>query len=408
LGVVRLALDCDYDRLELMAHYDKLTRQIMGLDENFSGEFGKGFHHKTISDNVCHVDEDLLKKINEIVVKEGQKLFKKKDQEKLNIKSDTYVLESNVHFPTDLNLLWDASRKSIELLAKLFERVEHPGWRKAKDWKQQLKSMCRTCSKIQHGGGANKEKRLQKAVKIYLSKAYELEKKIFLDVQFLESLPLTTLQAARLIDIDYYHSMLIKHLDLIERRLLTGEKIPHEEKIFSLFEPHTEWIAKGKLHAPVELGRKLLISTDQFGLILDYKVMKQSSDVCETLPLVDRLINRFGEDQIQSLSVDKGFSNEADRELLEQFIPEVIMLKKGTRSQTDQIRESQKSFRRRKWKHSAIEANIFCLEKHGLNRCPDKGNHGFTRYVGFGVLAYNLHRIGNRLIATQLALKKVA
>ena len=69
--------------------------------------------------------------------------------------------------------------------------------------------------------------------------------------------------------------MLIKQLDLVERRWLREEKIAHAEKIFSLFEPHTEFIKKGKLFPPVELGHKVLLTTDQHELILDYRVMDQ-------------------------------------------------------------------------------------------------------------------------------------
>jgi len=50
----------------------------MGLESHFSGEFGKGFHHKTLSEHVCQVDEALLTEINAIVVKAGRPLFKKK------------------------------------------------------------------------------------------------------------------------------------------------------------------------------------------------------------------------------------------------------------------------------------------------------------------------------------------
>ena len=84
---------------------------------------------------------------------------------------------------------------------------------------------------------------------------------------------------------------------------------------------------------------------------------------------------------------------------MELFIPEVIMPKKGRRSQADQARETQKTFRRLRQQHSAIESNINALEHHGLNRCPDKGWAGFQRYVGFGILAYNLHTIGHQLLA---------
>ena len=78
LVVVRLALDCDYDRLEYLVHHDTLLRRIMGVESRFSGEFGQGFHHKTLSENVCHVDEALLAELNAIVVKAGRAVLKKK------------------------------------------------------------------------------------------------------------------------------------------------------------------------------------------------------------------------------------------------------------------------------------------------------------------------------------------
>lgn len=398
LGVVRLALECDYDRLEYLVHYDKLLRQIMGLESSFKGEFGPGFHHKTISENVRHVDEAFLAEINALVVTAGRAVFKKKANEPLRAKSDTDVLETNVHFPTDLNLLWDACRKCLVLLPRLAQHLEHSGWRKAYTWRKQLKTLLRVCGAVAHGGGVKKRERLDAAVTAYLQKAYALEQKVFASLLALRPQAFSLPEQNILAEVEYYHEMLIKHLDLIDRRVLQGESIPHADKLFSLFEPHTEWINKGKVSPAVELGHKVLITTDQYSLVLDYKIMTQSSDVKETLPLADRLLARFGDGQIQSWSVDKGFSAQQDRELLELFIPEVIMPKKGRRSQADQARETHKTFRRLRQQHSAIESDINALEHHGLNRCPDKGWAGFQRYVGFGVLAYNLHKIGHWLL----------
>jgi hypothetical protein len=72
--------------------------------------------------------------------------------------------------------------------------------------------------------------------------------------------------------------MLDKHIDLVTRRLLCGEKIPHEEKLFSIFEAHTEWLRKGKKNPDIELGHRLLITTDEHDLIVDYKVMINECD----------------------------------------------------------------------------------------------------------------------------------
>jgi transposase, IS5 family len=206
---------------------------------------------------------------------------------------------------------------------------------------------------------------------------------------------------AELIQLDYFHTALIRQMDLVERRLLREETIPHQEKVFSLFEPHTQWIAKGKLFPPVELGHPLLITTDQHELILDYRRLDSWPEVGAAIPLADRLLSRYGQEQIASLSFDKGFSRQEDRELLELYIPQVIMPKRGKRNCREEQRESQKSFRALRNQHQAIESDINCLEHHGLNRCLDKGLDGFERYVGFGVLAYNLHKIGARLLQRQ-------
>jgi hypothetical protein len=77
LGIVRLALDCDYDRLEYLANYDSLLRQILGLNPTLS-DSEKPFHYKTLSENVCHVDEELPQQINALVVQAGRAAFKKK------------------------------------------------------------------------------------------------------------------------------------------------------------------------------------------------------------------------------------------------------------------------------------------------------------------------------------------
>jgi len=82
LGVCRMALDCNYDRLEDMANHHSLLRQIMGLPA-VGGE-GSRFHYKTLSENVCHVDEELLGEINEIVVQHGRKAFLKKKRRRKN------------------------------------------------------------------------------------------------------------------------------------------------------------------------------------------------------------------------------------------------------------------------------------------------------------------------------------
>ena len=405
LGVVRLGLDADWDRMEHIANYDTLVRQMLGLPAAPWGEGSKVFGHQTLRDNVALLDEELLQQINARIAAAGREVFAKKDGAPLaalEIKVDTYVLETDVHFPTDLNLLWDAGRKCVDLIVKYREELGYalPGWRKAKAWRRQLKACERATSQIVSRGGPHKAARVKRAVRDYLGVGRDLSAKVQ------ASLLGMCEQAVDLRDwepLAYFHAMLDKHLDLVERRLLQEQTIPASEKVFSIFEPHTEWIQKGKQRPHVELGHRLLVATDQHQLIQDYDVPVGGVDVDQSVPVGDRLLGRYGTDSLASLSFDKGFTREADRELLSLYVPTVVMPKRGKKNAVETQRESQKTFVKLRRGHSAVESQINSLEHHGLNRCLDVGLEGYLRYVGYGVMSYNLHVIGRGLLAQQRA-----
>lgn len=405
LGVVRLGLDADWDRLEDLANHHTLIRQMLGVPAlNWGGAETKTFARQTLRDNVALLDEPLLKEINARVAAAGREVFAKKGgapAAALEIKVDTYVLETDVHFPTDLNLLWDAARKCVDLIEKFRGQFgcELPGWRKAKDWRRRLKGLERLASKTVYGGGAQKEKRVKAAVRDYVSVGRELSAKVSASLLTLCDQALDPVDWARWEALEYFHRMLDKHLDLVERRLLKEETIPAAEKIFSLFEPHTEWIQKGKQRPNVELGHRLLIATCQHQLIHDHDVPVGGADLDQSVPVTDRLLGRYGAGQIASLSFDKGFTRAEDRELLNLYIPTVVMPKRGKKNAAETEREHEKKFAALRWRHSAVESEINSLEHHGLNRCLDAGLEGYRRYVGYGVLSYNLHMIGRELLA---------
>ncbi len=404
MGVVRLGLDADWDRLEDMANHHLLVRQMLGVPATPWGEDAKVFGHQTLRDNVALLDEEVLQQINARIAAAGREVFAKKagaPVAALEVKVDSYVLETDVHFPTDLNLLWDAGRKCVDLVEK-FRRSGYalPGWRKAKDWRRQLKNLQRTASQIVCRGGPNKEARVKKAVREYLAVGRALSAKV--QPSLLELCD-QGVCATRWGQLEYFHAMLGKHLDLVERRLLNGETIPAQEKVFSLFEPHTEWIQKGKQRPNVELGHKFLIATDQHQLIQDYAVLLNAAEVDQSIPVTDRLLGRYGAGSLASVSFDKGFTRTADRELLGLYVPEVVMPKRGKKSAAETERESGKKFVALRKQHSAVESEINSLEHHGLNRCLDVGIQGYQRYAGYGVMSYNLHVIGRELLARQRA-----
>ena len=401
LGVVRLGLDADWDRMEDMANHHLLIRQMLGLPATPWDDQAKRFGHQTLRDNVALLDEELLQQINARIAAAGREVFAKKDGAPvaaLEVKVDTCVLETDVHFPTDLNLLWDAGRKCVDLIVKYRDPLGYalPGWRKAKDWRRQLKACERAASQAVYRGGANKEARVKRAVRAYLVVGGDLSAKVRESLCGLCDQPVELAHWERL---EYFQRMLDKHLDLVERRLLKEETIPAQEKVFSLFEPHTEWIQKGKQRPNVELGHRLLIATDQHQLIQDYDVAAGVADVDRSVPLADRLLGRYGAGAVASLSFDKGFTREADRALLSLYVPTVVMPARGKKNAAQTQRENEKRFVALRQQHSAVESDINSLEHHGLNRCLDLGIKGCLRYVGYGVMSYNLHVIGRQLLA---------
>jgi hypothetical protein len=294
--------------------------------------------------------------------------------------------------------LWDSSRKCLDIIAKLQKETELPGWRKIKYIRKNIKCTFRTTSQQVFKG--KNEKNKKKSVKKYLQLTQALIDRceaIFSNPAIAVDSPTMVLA---LVDLKRCKDYAVKMIDLIERRLINNEIIPAGEKIYSLFEPHTEWINKGKLNKKVELGHLLLITTDQYQFIVDYKVMESEKDPAQIPSLITRIKEKFKDRKIYSQSVDKGFYSKVNyEELVKSGIQEVIMPKKGKLNKEEKERESAKKFKQLRYAHSAIESNINMLEHHGLNRCADKGLHGYKRYVGLSVLAYNLHILGNCLIA---------
>lgn len=396
LAQVLLCQDVSYDELHHIANFDTLIRQIMGAESGFGYEKVK-FSYRSIIDNVSLLDDQSVKQINDVIVEFGHDVFKKKEDTALRLKTDSFVVESNVHFPTDYNLLWDSARKSIDMVNKFQEKYNLPGWRKIKNWRKDLKNKMRALGQASASGGKGKQERLRISAQTYLTKAKALYQKFEKSKDTFPQLDIV--DAIIYMELERFLELLQKHIDLLERRVIKGEEIPHQEKMFSIFEDYTEWITKGKMHPNVELGKKVAITTDQFHLIVDYRVMEHQADSEIVKDVATEIIEQY---KIYSWSFDKGFWQKDNHAFLKISVEKVIMPKKGKCNKAEEAEEKQPLFKKLRNKHSAIESNINEIENRGLNRCPDKGYKNFKRYIGLAVCAYNLRRIGAELISQEL------
>lgn len=392
LAQVRLCQNISYDELHFMANSNSLLRQLLGI-ETESGFEKASIGYQRIIDNVGLLNDEMVKELNDLIVEIGHEVFKKKDDTALRLKTDSFVVESNVHFPTDYNLLWDSARKCLDTITRLEKECILEGWRKKNNWRAELKNKMRALGRASASGGKAKQDRLISTAQDYLTKAKAFYNKV---EELISDFPVTDTKAIVLImQLEEYKSLLEKHIDLTERRIIKGEKIPHSEKLISIFEQYTEWINKGKMRPNVELGKKVGITSDHYNLIIDYEIMENLSDSEIVELLTQRILAKY---KVASWSFDKGYWSKDNKATLSAQIEMVVLPKKGKRNASETEEERQPLFKKLRNKHSAVESNINELEHRGLNRCPDKGYPNFKRYIGLAVCAYNLKKIGAQLL----------
>lgn len=301
-------------------------------------------------------------------------------------------------------MLFDAMRKVISLVATLCTLCSLSDWRQSKHNIKKLKRLFRKAQQLKRSTSKDEKKKAQRDE---LIRAAHQE---YIDTAnvFLGKVRSTMEKASgggpNAIALVFVIESFLKHaerqIDQIHRRVILGEKIPHSEKVFSIFEEHTEWISKGKAGVPVELGLKVCVLEDQYGFLLHHRVMEHTTDDQVAVAMIEEAKEKFP--SLNSCSFDKGFHSPANQKDLLQHIDNVILPKKGRLSLNDKQREHSADFIKARHQHSAVESAINALEVHGL----DHGLHGFKRYVSLAVLARNIQQLGVKIRENQLALLK--
>jgi hypothetical protein len=237
----------------------------------------------------------------------------------------------------------------------------------------------------------NKDKRQKELVEKYLKLGSDLSVKV---AELLPNIPQSAKNDVIKDELEIYIRLTVKFIDQLDRRVLKGETIPHEEKLFSIFEQYTQWINKGKSNPSVELGKVLAITTNQNNLIIHHKILEKQSDSQVLKTIVDAVLAK---QTVESWSFDKGFFSKENKEYLAAKVTNLVMPKKGKLNKVENEQEHQPLFIKTRHQHSAIESNINELEHRGLDKCPDRSEEHFKRYIAMGVCAFNIHKIGAKI-----------
>ncbi len=314
--------------------------------------------------------------------------------EKLRL--DTTAVETNIHWPTDSSLLLDIYRTLGRLIEKTRDVCPQAVGNGRVHLKRAKRLATRIARKAQHKGRKAKDlkplyKRLISSVEEMCSwsdqVADRIEKK---------------LRSARTAAVaDYLDGLVeqLRHFGTLGRhvvwqateRVLNEHQVPNEDKLFSIFEEHTELLKRGKAGKDVEFGHMVQIQQTGEKFITDYEVFDHKpSEPALIRPALKSHKKLFGQFP-RSIAADKGYWSGDEFEKIPEEVEVISIPKKGRRNDIEQEREHDPLFRLAQAFRAGVEGSISFLKRIlRLARCMNKGWQNYVSTVGATVFAHNL------------------
>jgi IS5 family transposase len=336
------------------------------------------------------IGADTLEDLNERVVVLA---FERKVTRGRKLRSDATVVETNICHPTDSGLLGDGVRVLGRLMGKAKEILGQSG-EVFRNRSRSAKRLGRSIAEGTRRRGEEAKKASKAAYERLLGVTRASLKQASKVQQMLrsEEAPLS----GRLADeLERFEGLLERVVEQTECRVLSGESVAASEKLVSLFEEHTSIIARGKASKKTEFGRKVWLSEVEGGIVTGYRILEGNpSDEKQLLPTLEDHLRLFGGPP-RLVAADRGVYSSANEEgAREMGVKRVALPKKGAKDTQRQRHEQQGWFRRARRFSAGVEGRISVMKRRGyLGRCRDKGEEGFGRWVGWGVLTSNLHAI---------------
>ncbi len=376
-GIYKELKGLDYRQLEYHQEDSRIACLFIKIDPLRPYSFQ--MYQKYISRIKPEKLGELLIGLNKIAINEGLEDIKK-------VRQDTTTIETDIHHPTNNSLIWDCIRKSNDHLKKLSEEV------KGLSYLDYTKGAKKTYFKINNTAAKDKKqklfiKQLQTFTKSINQVSNVIKKKDICD----------SIQAmACIYMLEDLLPVMKQVYDISYRKEIKGEKVLSGEKIFSIFERHTDIIVKGS--RDIVFGHKINLTSGRSNLILDcYFERGNPADTKLYAPTLDRVIDNYGKTP-RDCAVDGGFaSKENIRHSVGKGLTNVVF-NKIVGSMQNVTRSKNMESRLKKWR-SGIEANISNLKRgFNIHRCNWKGWTHFQAKVMWSVLAYNIRVMSNLLV----------
>ena len=363
--------------------------------------FNRGFNRLT---------PQTLKVINDMVVQAAVALGLE-DGAKLRV--DTTVVETDIHHPTDNTLLWDVVRVVTRLVARLAKALK---MRRIKGFRDRRRSAHRRMYEIQRMTTRQRQGGQTTIYRVLIGIAEEVVASAKAALERTATIRGMDLFAAMTVDairdeIAHYCRLGEQVIDQARRRVLDGEQVPNAEKIYSIFEPHTDLIKRGKVRTPLEFGHKVFLAESAKGLITQYEVLKGNpADEVHVAPSLRRHRRTFRRAP-ELYGADRGFLSEQNVTACMQGAVNTICIPQrgGTKTPQRQAYERSTAFKQGQRFRAGIEGRISVLMRgRGMKRCLAEGAERFALFVGAAVLANNLMIVAGLLAKRYSRRRKAA
>jgi IS5 family transposase len=364
---------------------------------------GKTPDAKTMGRWGLAVDAETIKQIHDRIVQVAQEQGVTQGR---RMRVDTTVVETNIHYPTDSALLGDGVRVLIRTMKKVTKIVGAAGT-KLRDRTRSVKLRLLDISRTARAKGPlNHEKlkqgyqRLLNSTSRVVGQAKRFSQEIAAGVKRARGiLKRQALQGLRQ-DLETMIPLVRQVMRQTRERIFRGNTRA-EDKLFSVFEPSTEIIRKGKAGKPNEFGKMVKLQEAENQIVIDYEIYdRRPSDSDLLVPAIEIHQAKLGRTP-RLVAADAGFysaRNEAAAKA--SGVKRVCIPNRSTKSVARKREQKKRWFRNgQKWR-TGCEGRISVVKRrHGLDRCRYKGFVGMNRWVGLGVIADNLINIGRAIEA---------
>ncbi len=350
-----------------------------------------------------------LRLVNELLVQAAVAMGLE-DGSKLRV--DTTVVQTDIHHPTDNTLLWDVVRVVTRLVGRLAKAIG----RRIKEFRDRTRAARRRMQALQRMTTTQRPTQQTGKYRELIGVAEEVvecARAALWDTRKMRGKDLLCDLAIEELrrEIDHYCGLGERVVDQARRRVLYGEQVPNAEKIYSIFEPHTDLIKRGKVRTPVEFGHKIFIAESAHGLITQYEVLSGNpSDEDHVEPSLRRHKEAFG-GVPRLYSSDRGFFSDKNVTACRQGGVEVVCIPQrgGKKTVEREGYEKSSAFKKGQRFRAGIEGRISVLFRgRGMKRCLAEGRERFELLVGAAVFANNLLTIASLLLARSSARRRAA